>query len=159
MSKMKKVYIQVRSIDLGSYAATDKAELILCVGPRHNFQPFSYALKAGEKHHINHTWEFHFKHEEDSSFVVVLFKHHFLGDKEIGELEFLISGFQPNTVVSDKFVLQSANEEAFPAEIEMSIHVDEDGAPPFHAPEGFLFEGATKKHNHIYGVPENKIAN
>lgn len=159
MGKEKKVYVQIRSIDLGGYAATDKAELVLCVGPRHNFIPFAYDLRAGEKHHINHTWKFHFKHEEDSSFVVVLFKHHFLGDKEIGELEFLVKGFQPNTVVSDKFTLQSANEEARPADVEMDIHVDEDGAAPFHAPEGFMFDGAIKKHNHIYGVPEEKICN
>lgn len=153
----KKVYIQVRSIDLGGYSATDKAELMLCVGPRRGFIQFPYTLKAGEKHNINHTWEFHFRHEEDSSFVVVLFKKHFLGDKEIGELEFRISGFQPNTVVSDTFVLQSANEEAVPADIEMDIHIDENGAAPFQAPAGFMFDHATVKHEHIYGVPETKI--
>lgn len=157
MGREKKVYVQITSIDLGSYAASDKAELVLCVGPRHNFQPFAYNLRAGEKHNINHTWEFHFKHENDSSFVVVLFKHHFLGDKEIGALEFFIKGFQPNTVVTDTFTLQSANPEAQPADVEMMIHVDENGAAPFQAPEGFIFDDAVKPPKTIYAEPETKL--
>lgn len=157
MRKYKCIYIQIRSVNLGSYAASEKAQLMLCVGPRDNFLPFSHIFKAGEKRDINHTWKYMFKDENDSSFVVVLFKKHLFGNKEIGELEFMLNGFEKNTVVSATYKLQSPIEGADPAEITMDVHLDECGAAPFQAPEGFFFEESLVYHDKFYGPPETKL--
>ncbi|EAY01097.1 hypothetical protein TVAG_442080 [Trichomonas vaginalis G3] len=157
MNKQHKLYIQIRSIEMGTYAATYKAELVLCVGNPMYFRDYPYKFKASQKHDINHTWTFNIVHEGTGNFLIVLYKHHLLGNKEIGQIQFSLAGFPPNTVVTQKFVMQSANPNAFPAVVEADIHVCENGAPAFHAPPAKLQEGGIVQTRFVLDTPEVKI--
>lgn len=159
MGNNKRVLIHVRGIDLGSYSATDKAGLVLYVGAPSSFKKYPYPFKCGERNHIDRTWEYHYKVDNNASFVIALYKQHFLGDKEIGELELKISAFQPNTVITERFELQSPNIAAVPARIELEIHLNTDGSQPFQAPKGFLFDNPTILHRNFYDSPELKLNN
>lgn len=153
-----KLYVQIRSVELGTYAATDKAELVLCVGTKHHIHDYPYKFKSGNKHDVNHTWTFNIVHPQTGEFYVVLYKHHLLGDKEIGQLGFCVGGFTKNTVVSKKFMLQSANVNAMPATVEMDIHICADGSHAFYAPQGEISDSAIIQTSRHFGEPENKIA-
>ena len=128
------VYLRIESVDLGSFQASNKATLKACVGSRKNFQTFPYEFHRNEK--INHTWSFNFKNSNRSSVVIAIFKRrYFGGDHEVGEIEIRMNAFQLNTITTHEYTLQSPNPNAAPARIVVSIHVCDNGAPAFCAPE------------------------
>ena len=147
----KTAYIKVTEISLGDYPCSDESELVLAVGPRNYFNEYQFQFPTKNRYNVQHYWKFPFNNEEHSSFVVVLYKHHVMGNGEIGEIELRLTAFQPNTVVSDIFTLHGPNVDWQPAKCRITVHVDENGAPPFSAPEGFEFdENAEIKHTHTY---------
>ena len=128
------VYVRIDSIDLGSFQASNKATLKACVGSRKSFLPFSFEFHKNER--IDHTWSFNFKNANRSSVVIAIFKRrYFGGDHEVGEIEIKMNAFELNTITTHDYVLQSPNPNAVPARVRVSIHVCDNGAPAFCAPE------------------------
>lgn len=128
------VYVRIDSIDTGSFPVKNDTKLIACIGSRHSFLPYSYEFKAGNN--VNHVWNFTYKNQDRSSFVLVLFKRQlFGGDKEIGEIELKLNAFQTNAVTQHTFELHSPQKNAIPAKVTLSVHICEDGSERFNAPE------------------------
>ena len=170
----KIAYIKISDISTGDYRCSDESQLVLFVGPRTAFKApripdvdiqeaeevqeeilheDEYKFSTRNRNYVDHLWKFHFKAEDHASFVVVLYKHHFLGDSEIGEIELKLKAFQPNTVVSDVFTLLGPNKDWEPAKLRITVHIDENGAQPFSAPEGMFFsDDAEIKHEKTYGT-------
>ena len=170
----KTAYIRIGEISTGDYRCSNESELVLFVGPAKLFKPprvldseigeaeiaeevlvhdLEFKFPTKNRNFVDHIWKFHFHEEEHSSFVVVLYKHHFLGDSEIGEIELSLKAFQPNTVVSDVFTLLGPNRDWEPAKMRITVHIDENGAQPFSAPEGLLFSDIAEiPHKKTYGT-------
>ena len=128
------VYVRIDSINTGSFQVKNDTKLIACVGSRHSFLPYAHEFRAGSK--VNHVWNFTYKNQDRSSFVLVLFKRQlFGGDKEIGEIELKLNAFQPNAVTQHTFVLHSPQKNSIPAKVTLSVHICEDGNEKFNAPE------------------------
>ena len=128
------VYVRIDGVDLGSFAASSKATLKACVGSRKSFIPFSFEFHKNER--INHTWNFNFNNANRSSIVIAIFKRrYFGGDHEVGEIEIKMNAFELNAITTHEYVLQSPNPNAVPAKIRVSIHVCDNGAPAFCAPQ------------------------
>ena len=148
---MYRAYIKISNIELGDYPCSDNSELILSVGPHNKFQDNEVKFPTRDRGFFENTWHFAFTREERSAFVVVLYKHHLPINREIGEIELRLDAFQPNTVVSDVFALTGTEKDWMPAKLRITVHVDENGAPPFSAPEGFEFpDKAEVKHKKTY---------
>ena len=131
-------YIRIDDIDLGSFAASDKANLKICIGPRKLFQNFSSEFHRFEI--PQRTWAFQYKNADRASFVIALFKKRVFGrDSEIGEVELKLNAFQPNAVTQRTFTLHSPNSNAIPAKIVISVHANENGSGKFHAQKATAF--------------------
>ncbi|EAX88603.1 hypothetical protein TVAG_188430 [Trichomonas vaginalis G3] len=134
-----KVYVQVRSIELGSYTSSNVSDLILNIGTKKLSLGTQHLFKSTQRNNFDHTWEFTVDNQNSSSFYIVLYEHHPREDKFVGAIYLAISGFQPNSVVTEKFELHSDSKMLNPPTIWISVHVDMDNSQPFDAPDGFLF--------------------
>ena len=129
-----KVYVRIDSIDFGTFRASPQANIVAYVGSRSAFRLRPYQFKRGESPYKN-VWSFSYKNARKSTFVVALYKHRYTkSDSEIGEIELRISGFQLNCVTTQQFTMKSPQFGGAPPQIRLTVHVAEDGAPPFQAP-------------------------
>ena len=145
-----RAYIRIDGVQTGSFKTSGKTTLVARVGPRNNFM--GHAAEFNERSHPDKTWEFRYNDPSRSSFVFILFKKHlFGGDEEIGEVELSLNAFEPNSVVSTEFQLQSPNKQSIPARARISVHLSEDGSEPFDATEnGKLVGDAVIPHKQTY---------
>ena len=132
------VYVKVESVSIGSFNASDKATLKMCLTTRRalkmGFHEYCHEFHKNEK--VDHTWSFTYKNKQHSSFVLLLFKRrYFGGDREIGEIELKLDAFATNSVTTHEFVLRSPNENAIPARVTLSVHLSENGSENFNAPQ------------------------
>ena len=129
------VYLRVDSIDLGSFKASSKAHLRVCIGSRREYSQQGFDFHRNER--IPHQWEFEFRNADRSSFVIALYKKRvFGGDSEIGKAEIKLNDFEANAVTTKTVTLQSQQFNSVPATITISVHRDENGSPAFQAPMG-----------------------
>ena len=129
------VYVKIDSYSLGSFAASESATIKAAVTTR---QMIKLGLIDYVSFHkaesINHTWSFHYRNKQKSSFIILLAKQRiFGGNKEIGEIELKLDAFDTNKVTTHEFELRSPSQADIPAKVKLSIHVCEDESPQFVA--------------------------
>ena len=130
------IFIRVESLDIGSYPASNKADIMVCIGPRKHYMDFAYNMKKNEIN-VPHTWTFYSKNPATASFVIAVFKKRYFGvNSEIGQVELRLKSFQPNTVTTKDFTLNSAqgSGNSYPARIRVSVHINSNGSTAFNAP-------------------------
>ena len=131
------IFIKVESVDIGSFPASAKADLMVCIGPRKHYMDFAYNMKKYETN-VPHIWTFYSKKPQRASFVIALFKKRYFGiNSEIGKVELKLNEFQPNTVTTKEFNLVPPNSNGFNqfgARIRVSVHLNENGSSAFSAP-------------------------
>ena len=132
------IFIRVLNVDIGSFPASNKADLKVCIGPRQHYLDFAYTMKKNETN-IPYTWKFYSKNNQRSSFVIALFKKRYFGyNSEIGKVELNLSSFEPNAVTTREFTLipsNGNNNNEYSPRIRLSIHVNKNGSPAFKAPQ------------------------
>ena len=135
-----KVYIAVDSVEYhDENNESNNEKLIVAITSRKTIKKSSIneiMTHLGNKPESGHVWQFSYKDPVHSSFIVILSeiedKHTF---NEIGGIEIKLEAFQHNIVTKHKFVLRSANRNSAPASITLSVHVCDNGAKQFEAPE------------------------
>lgn len=84
---------------------------------------------------VSKIWEQRYTNPNKSSFVVSIFKKRMYGcDIKIGEVELKVSGFERDTVVTHEFKLHNGKIRGNQPTVTISVHVSENGAAPFEAP-------------------------
>ena len=135
------IFVKVLSVDIGSFPASNKADLKVCIGPRRHYLDFAYDMKKHETN-VPHTWTFYSKNSEKSSFVIALFKKRYFGiNSEIGKVELKVGSFEPNTVTTREFTLVPPNGNKYSsdvARIRVSVHINKNGSPAFSAPQSTI---------------------
>ena len=129
------IFLRIDNIDLGSFETEPNSKIVVCLGSRNLYRPYSIDIPATQKK-LDKVWNFKYSNFSKSSFVLALYKRKFFGqDKEIGQIEIKLDAFPINRVTKHEFVLRSPNPNAIPPKVTLSIHVCEDGSPQFKAPE------------------------
>ena len=127
------IHIKIDRVDLGSFKASQKANIMAYCGPRKTFMNHGCLFKRGE-YNPKTVWNFQYSNPRRSTFVIALYKHRYLKpDSLIGEIELRVSGFQPNAVTTTQFTLNCPGC-SVPANITLSVHVCENGSDSFAAP-------------------------
>ena len=127
------VYIKINHVDYGNFKASSHANITAYVGPRATFKnhPAGFTRSTFSPDEV---WHFQYINARKASFVFALFKHRlFKPDSLIGEIELKISGFKHNCVTTTDFTLNCPGC-SIPATVTLMVHVCDNGAPPFSAP-------------------------
>ena len=135
-----KVYISVDSVEYNDESSDSTNDnLIVAITSRNKIKECSLddLMKySGNKPSSKHVWQFKYKDIYHSSFVVILTE---CKDNQqfnvIGGIEIKLEAFQHNIVTKHKFVLRSRNRNLTPASITLSVHICDNGAKQFDAPE------------------------
>ena len=130
MNDSTRVYIKIDKVDFGFQQQQNKSTYMACIGSRNSFKEHGAKFSADEKA-PKHVWNYIVNSVPRASFVLGLFKCHFLSShKEVGQIELKLKGFKPNTITTKEYTLPT-NTSGFAPKITLSIHITDNGAQPF----------------------------
>ena len=130
LSESTKVYIRIDKVDFGNFKHANKAAYMVCVGSRNTYKDHGAKFTANENapHHV---WSYIVDSVPRASFVLALYKCHFLSShKEIGRIELRLKGYQPNTITTHEYTLPADSTGCAP-KVTITIHISDNGDHPF----------------------------
>ncbi|EAY12238.1 hypothetical protein TVAG_027910 [Trichomonas vaginalis G3] len=130
------VYIRLEKFDLGNFNVDYGSKIVASVGTKSSLLRNAKAFDSMEKY-PQKVWEVRYHNQNTTSFIFSLAKKRiFGGDIPIGEVELKISNFEVNTVAKCDCKLKNIANRRLNATATLSVHVCENGAASFNAPEG-----------------------
>ena len=137
MKETTRVYIKVDRVDFGfsqqqQQQQSNKTTYMACIGSRNTFKEHGSKFTSEERS-PNYVWSYVVDNVSRSSFVLGLYKCHFLSShKEIGHIELKLKGMEPNTITTQEITLPTtSNTSGFSPKITLSIHITNNGSEPF----------------------------
>ena len=123
----KRAFIKINSIN------TNTDELVTFIGSRKGYHQFP----ASSKNITQHVWNFTYTGKKTASFVIAIAhkqtnnsRHHTLG-----KLEIRLDAFKSNFITNHTFTLRPSDRNSAPIEVNLSVHLNEDGSKVFSAPQ------------------------
>ena len=122
----KRAFIKINTIN------TNTEDLVTFVGSRKGYIHFP----ATDKHITEHVWSFTYTGKKTASFVVaVAHKGTNNSQHTLGKLEIRLDAFKSNFITNHTFTLRPSDRNSSPIEVNLSVHLNEDGSKVFTGPQ------------------------
>ena len=122
----KRAFIKINSIN------TNTEELVTFIGSRKGYIHFP----AYDKNITQHVWNFTYTRKKTASFVIAVgHKQTNNSHHTIGKLEIRLDAFKSNFITNHTFTLRPSDRNSEPLQVNLSLHLNEDGSKVFTAPK------------------------
>ena len=123
----KRAFIKINSLN------TNTEELVTFIGSRKGYIDFP----ASSKNITQHVWNFTYRGKKSSSFVIAVARKQTnnSGHHTLGKLEIRLDAFKSNFITNHTFTLRPCDRNSEPIEVNLSVHLNEDGSKVFSAPQ------------------------
>ena len=123
----KRAFIKINSIN------TNTEELVTFIGSRKGYIHFP----ATDKNITQHVWNFTYTGKKSASFVVAIAHKQTNNNsrRTLGKLEIRLDAFKSNFITTHTFTLRPSDRNSEPIQVNLSVHLNEDGSKVFSAPQ------------------------